>query len=248
MSATIYTPTFHASVSTLKPVKVISTSTTGEHGPWALIEFEGGFSRIVDLPHHTDANHVLFASLDWPDRWQLRHAAALVVPMADGTVKVNNSALSFTTVTLTKRGACIAGNNFDVPAEHPEAGYLTGLRAARELLGSVKQGGANCTTAGRLRDILVAATAAVDNGKTCEPSQCWAAWGFMLVITETLVGAAQNLTWGRLIDTLESNHVNWLATSNQHEAEQKAQRIAKSIATRKARAAERKAAKVMDAA
>lgn len=235
---TRYTPADHAG-HTLKPVKVLEVSTTGEHGPWGLIEFEGGFTRIIDLPTHKDANHPVFDSLEWADRGKLREAGARVVPMADGTVKVFQTSLSFASVTRNKRGAWKEDNGFDVPDEDNANGTLTGYRAARELLDAMKTGvefgGHN-----QLRDILKDAITAVDAPGSKAKSSYWAAYGFLWVIDNALRRAAKFTHFNAYIDGLETAHVESQKRLDAHYAELKAQRIAKVVATRKARAKTRK--------
>jgi hypothetical protein len=139
-SCPCYTPGDHAACSPLKPVKVLEATTTGEHGPRGLIEFEGGFIRIIDLPTHKDAHHLIFDSLDWPDKHKLQEAAALVVPVGDGIVKVYRTCLSFVSTLRNKRGQWVSSNCFDVPHEDHTKGTLTGYKAALELLDAMKTG------------------------------------------------------------------------------------------------------------
>lgn len=235
MSAPIYTPAIHASVSTLKPIKVLSTSTTGEHGPWAVIEFEGGFSRSMDLPTHIDAYHIMFDSLDWHDRWKLRDAAALVVPVGDGTKKVYRNGFSFRSTLRSKRGALMADNYFDVPAQEYGEGWLTGYKVARELLQALKNGGSICDSHDVHRIMKAAAIAADENSKCGATSRRGASCAFFTVIAGALRGAAKHTDFGTFIDRLEAEHADSKANMDAHYAEQKAQSIAKGVATRKAK-------------
>lgn len=237
---TRYTPADHAG-HTLKPVKVLEVSTTGEHGPWGLIEFEGGFTRIIDLPTHKDANHPVFDSLAWADKWKLREAGAMVVPVGGGNLKVYRFHLSFNSITRNKRGLWKKDNCFDVPDEDSANGTLTGYRAARELLDAMRTGvefgGHN-----QLRDILKDAITAVNAPGIKAKSSFWAASGFIRVIDGALKGAAKFTNFNAYIDELEGHHVESQRRLDAHYAEQTAQRIAKGVATRKARAKERKEA------
>lgn len=240
---TRYTPADHAG-HTLKPVKVLEVSTTGEHGPWGLIEFEGGFTRIIDLPTHKDANHPVFDSLEWADRGKLREAGARVVPMADGTVKVFQTFLSFASVTRNKRGIWKGDNCFDVPDEANNEGVLTGYKAARELLDAMR---ADIDIGGhtKVRDILKDAITALDLTSAKDPSRYWAASSFLRVVDGALRGAAKFTNFNAYIDELETSHVESQRRLDAHYAEQTAQRIAKGVATRKARAKTRKVAEVV---
>ena len=237
-----YAPVDHAAASTLKPVKVLEAATTGEHGPWALIEFDGGFTRIIDLPTHKDASHPVFNSLEWGGRWRLREVGAWVVPVGDSTTKIFKCLLSFTSETYTKRGKWLANNCFDVPDENHEEGKLTGYRAARELLQAMRAdadfGGSNSFV-----DILkdASAAAAVIGGH--DNSRMWAARGFFEVLEGVVRGAAKHMSCENYIDRLTDQHIESVRHTKAYYAGLNAQRVAKSVATRKARAASRKEAR-----
>lgn len=230
-----HTPGDHAACSTLKPVKVLEATNTGEYGPRGLIEFEGGFTRIIDLPTHKDAHHLIFDSLDWPDKHKLQEAAALVVPVGHGIVKVYRTCLSFVSIMRNKRGQWLSSNCFDVPDENHAKGTLTGYKAALELLDAM-QTGVNFYGTHSMGDMLIEAGAATGlyDGKT--PSRYWAAQGFFQVIEAALRGAAMHTNYTNYIDRLESAHIDTVARLNDHLAVLTSQRIAKSVATRKARA------------
>jgi hypothetical protein len=209
-----------------------------------LIEFEGGFTRIMDLPTHKDASHPVFDSLEWSDKWKLREAGALVVPVGGGNVKVFRSHLSFASITRNKRGQWKAESCFDVPDENNANGTLTGYRAARELMDAMRAGvefgGHN-----QLRDILKDAITAVNAPGIKDASSYWAASGFLHVIDGALRGAAKFTHFNAYIDNLEAAHVESQKRLDAHYAELNAQRIAKGVVTRKARANERKAAALL---
>ena len=135
-----YTPTQHAKVSPLKPVKLLALGT-GEHGKTATFLFDGGWQREMDITGPVDAWHPLFMDLAYADSHALIEHAAIKTPLADGMVKVQDGPLSFVTETQTKRGKKLIFDYLDVPIEHYGPGRITGGKAALELVCCLKSGG-----------------------------------------------------------------------------------------------------------
>ena len=186
--STPWTPARHALAHKTKPVRLLSLGG-GSHGKTALLEFPEGWQRTIDLPTEADAWHPLFDALTHKERLKLRqHVAQPVVVRADGK-RVRPLGLSFTTSTVTARGAWVAYNHFDVPAQEYGAGSITGYRCAAELLAALQRGyGPHIDIPSIVRE--AAASARCSSG--AKPSRAGAAVAFMSVVTEALKFLAQN--------------------------------------------------------
>lgn len=185
---TPWTPARHAMANQARPVRLLALGG-GSHGKTALLEFPEGWQRTIDLPTEADAWHPLFDNLAQEERLKLRqHVAQPVVVRADGN-RVKPLGLSFTTSTITARGAWVAYNHFDVPAQEYGAGSITGYRCAAELLAALERGyGPHIDVPSIVRE--AAAAARLRSGTA--PSRKGAAVAFLSVVEEAMKFLAQN--------------------------------------------------------
>lgn len=233
MNAIPWTPAHHAKVSKAKPVRLLALGE-GAHCKSARFEFPEGWQRTIDLPTEADAWHPLFSDLTQGERLKLRqHVAQPVVVRADGK-RVKPLGLSFSTSTVTARGAHVEYTHFDVPAQEYGAGSITGYRCAAELLAALQRGyGPHIDVPSIVRE----AAEATRHRSGTEPSKVGAAVAFMSVVSEALKFLAQNSQHaeyiGREITKVERLNVVY----DELEAEKKAAFVERMRAARAAKRA-----------
>lgn len=233
---TPWTPAHHAQVNQTKPVRLLELGE-GPHGKCARFEFPEGWERTIDLPTQADGWHPLFNDLPHEDTMALRRHVLQPVVTGPGGKRKRHAPLSFTTDTVSARGAWIESSHFDVPDEDYGAGNITGYRCAGELLEALQRGyGPHID----VRAIIREASSIVFAG-VFKPSRHGAAVGFMEVVSEAVKFLACHSRHSAFIASKIEAAERYQTFTRECEAKEKAAFVER---MRQARAAKRAAREV----
>lgn len=153
--------------------------------------------------------------------------------MANKTV-THHTGLSFVTDEVGPRGRLIGTNFFDVPHEDYGNGWITGMKAAREMLDWMRGQKEFCLI---FPEIMNAAYAAAKEFE--ESSRRGAAVGFMRTLEQMLIVSAQHIDYAKGIDRQIERQERIDAQLERRETERRLDFVARMKEAKAKKAAER---------